>query len=219
MKSFNLLVICLCVALTFSPPAIFANDLASYENTCKEIGFKPKTPDYGDCVLELRKRDLNKGEAKSRSSRPKVSNNKEKTNSTPYLPQNEVNQQYEAQANEFFRQQQDLYDMQLAKYQREEAEYLRQRSEYDAQIAKQEAAAEKRKNLKLIELGLRAMSGTSPNAITNFSNASADTMGIPRLPEPQRPTMQLQENYRITTPNGNLVNCRYDPNIRQATCY
>ena len=100
-----------------------------------------------------------------------------------------------------------------------EAEYIRQRGEYDAQIAKQEAAAEKRKNLKLIELGLRAMSGTSPNAITNLSNASADTMGIPRLPEPQRPTMQLQENYRITTPNGGLVNCRYDPNIRQATCY
>ena len=107
----------------------------------------------------------------------------------------------------------------MAKYQREEAEYLRQRSAYDAQIAKQEAAAEERQNLKLIEFGLRALSGTSPNAVTNFSNASADTMRIPRLPEPQRPTMQLQENYRITTPNGNLVNCRYDPNIRQATCY
>ena len=219
MKPFNLLAVYFCMTLTFSPLVIFANDLASYENTCKEIGFKPKTPDYGDCVLELRKRDVNKGEAKPRSSRLKGSVAKDKTDSTPYFPQNEVNQQYEAQANEFFRQQQDLYDMQMAKYQREEAEYLRQRSEYDAQVAKQEAAAEKRKNLKLIELGLRAMSGTSPNAITNFSNASADTMGIPRLPEPQRPTMQLQENYRITTPNGNLVNCRYDPNIRQATCY
>jgi hypothetical protein len=219
MKSFNLLVISFCITFTFLPSAILANDFLSYENTCKEIGFKPKTPDYGDCVLELRKRDLNKGEAKPRSARPKASSTQEKTHSLPYSPQNEVSQQYEAQANEYFRQQQDLYDMQMAKYQREEAEYLRQRSEYDAQIAKQEAAAEKRKNLKLIELGLRAMSGTSPNAVTNFSNASADTMGIPRLPEPQRPTMQLQENYRITTPNGNLVNCRYDPNIRQATCY
>jgi hypothetical protein len=28
--------------------------------TNKEIGFKPKTPDYGDCVLQLRKRELNK---------------------------------------------------------------------------------------------------------------------------------------------------------------
>jgi len=219
MKSFNLLAVYFCMTLTFSPLVIFANDLASYENTCKEIGFKPKTPDYGDCVLELRKRDLNKGEAKPRSSRLKGSVAKEKADSTPYFPQNEVNQQYEAQANEFFRQQQDLYDMQMAKYRREEAEYLRQKNEYDAQIAKQKAAAEEEKDLELIEFGLRALSGTSPNAITNFSNASADTMRIPRLPEPQRPTLQLQENYRITTPNGNVVNCRYDPNIRQATCY
>ena len=186
----------------------FADDLDNYISTCKDLGFKQGTEKLGDCVLELKRRDGGYASPTSkRQNQPKSSK------------QNSNNQQYEAQANEYFRQQQDLYDMQMAKYRREEAEYLRQRSEYDAQIAKQEAAAEKRKNLKLIELGLRAMSGTSPNAVTNFSNASADTMGIPRLPEPQRPTMQLQENYRITTPNGNLVNCRYDPNIRQATCY
>ena len=194
-----------------------AEDFSGYEATCKEIGFKPKTPDYGDCVLQLRKRELNKNTQPSTkmSGNPKARTPIE-TNKSDIK---NLNRQYEDQANEYFRQQQDLYDMQMAKYQREESEYLRQRSEYDAQVAKQEAAAEKRKNLKLIELGLRAMSGTSPNAITNFSNASADTMGIPRLPEPQRPTMQFQENYRITTPNGGLVNCRYDPNIRTATCY
>jgi hypothetical protein len=195
---------------------LYADEFEQYQNTCKQIGFKPKTPDFGDCVLELRKRDLNKKISKT----PQTSNSRSTNLKESYSGSSRNNNaEYEAQANEHFRQQQDLYDMQMAKYQREEAEYLRQRSEYDAQIAKQEAAAEKRKNLKLIELGLRAMSGTSPNAITNLSNASADTMGIPRLPEPQRPTMQLQENYRITTPNGNLVNCRYDPNIRQATCY
>ena len=183
----------------------FADDLDNYISTCKDLGFKQGTEKLGDCVLELKRRDG----GYTAPTTKKIKSTKQNSN----------NLQYEAQANEYFRQQQDLYDMQMAKYQREEAEYLRQRSEYDAQIAKQEAAAEKRKNLKLIELGLRAMSGTSPNAVTNFSNASADTMGIPRLPEPQRPTMQLQENYRITTPNGGLVNCRYDPNIRQATCY
>ena len=208
-------ILLLLVCFIFASLSFGGDNFTTFESTCKDIGFKPKTPDYGDCVLELRKRDLNKREPKSRSSRPKASTSQETSYSSPNLDKN----RYEAQANEYFRQQQDLYDMQMAKYQREEAEYLRQRSAYDAQIAKQEAAAEEKKNLKLIEFGLRALSGTSPNAITNFSNASADTMGIPRLPEPQRPTMQLQENYRITTPNGNLVNCRYDPNIRQATCY
>jgi hypothetical protein len=39
---------------------LFAEDLSSFEKTCTEIGFKPKTPDYGDCVLELRSRELKK---------------------------------------------------------------------------------------------------------------------------------------------------------------
>jgi hypothetical protein len=197
------------ILLLLSLPLIcFADDLDNYISTCKDIGFKQGTEKLGDCVLELKRRDGGY-----------VVPTTKRQNQPKSPKQNSNNQQYEAQANEYFRQQQDLYDMQMAKYQREEAEYLRQRSEYDAQIAKQEAAAEERQNLKLIEFGLRALSGTSPNAVTNFSNASADTMRIPRLPEPQRPTMQLQENYRITTPNGGLVNCRYDPNIRQATCY
>jgi hypothetical protein len=200
----NLLLILLYLFSSFS----FADDLDNYISTCKDLGFKQGTEKLGDCVLELKRRDGGY-----------VAPSAKRQNQSKSSKQNSNSQQYEAQANEYFRQQQDLYDMQMAKYQREEAEYLRQRSEYDAQIAQQEAAAEKRKNLKLIELGLRALSGTSPNAVTNFSNASADTMRIPRLPEPQRPTMQLQENYRITTPNGGLVNCRYDPNIRQATCY
>lgn len=200
----NLLLMLLYLFTSFS----FADDLDNYIATCKDLGFKQGTEKLGDCVLELKRRDG--GYVAPTAKRQNQSKSSKQTSN---------NQQYEAQANEYFRQQQDLYDMQMAKYQREEAEYLRQRSAYDAQIAKQEAAAEERQNLKLIEFGLRALSGTSPNAVTNFSNASADTMRIPRLPEPQRPTMQLQENYRITTPNGNLVNCRYDPNIRQATCY
>ena len=200
----NILLILLYLFTSFS----FADDLDNYIATCKDLGFKQGTEKLGDCVLELKRRDGGY-----------VAPTTKRQNQSKSSKQNSNSQQYEAQANEYFRQQQDLYDMQMAKYQREEAEYLRQRSAYDAQIAKQEAAAEERQNLKLIEFGLRALSGTSPNAVTNFSNASADTMRIPRLPEPQKPSMQLQENYRITTPNGNLVNCRYDPNIRQATCY
>lgn len=34
-----------------------AKDLDAYGADCKEIGFKPKTPAYGDCVLELKRRD------------------------------------------------------------------------------------------------------------------------------------------------------------------
>ena len=215
MKSFNLLVISFCITFTFLPSAILANDFLSYENTCKEIGFKPKTPDYGDCVLELRKRDLNKGEAKPRSARPKASSPQEKTHSLPYSPQNEVNQQYEAEANDFFRQQKVLYDKQMELYQVQQAEFARQKNEHDAMVAAAEEKERKEKSMRQLEMGLRMLAGES------VQDAAMGAARIPplRVAPPSMPRMQLQENYRITTPNGGLVNCRYDPNIRQATCY
>ena len=42
------------------PLNLFAEDLSSFEKVCAEVGFKPKTQDYGDCVLELRSRELKK---------------------------------------------------------------------------------------------------------------------------------------------------------------
>ena len=35
---------------------IFAADLSSHEQTCADLGFKKRTPAYGDCVLELDRR-------------------------------------------------------------------------------------------------------------------------------------------------------------------
>jgi len=32
---------------------VFAADLSAFQATCQDIGFKPKTPAYGECVLEL----------------------------------------------------------------------------------------------------------------------------------------------------------------------
>ena len=43
--------------LTF-PLLCFADSLDSYKDTCKDIGFKPGTEKFGDCVLKLRKKDV-----------------------------------------------------------------------------------------------------------------------------------------------------------------
>ena len=32
---------------------VFAADLSAFQATCQDIGFKPKTPAFGECVLEL----------------------------------------------------------------------------------------------------------------------------------------------------------------------
>jgi hypothetical protein len=52
-------------------------------------------------------------------------------------------------------------------------------------------------------------------------DASMATAGMVPIP-PSRPSNNAfspMENYRITTPSGSLINCRYDPNLRKAVCY
>ena len=45
----------MCISST-----LFADDLGFYKDSCKEIGFKPGTDKFGDCVLKLRAIDKNK---------------------------------------------------------------------------------------------------------------------------------------------------------------
>jgi hypothetical protein len=205
------LIVILIFTLFFASLSVYADEFEQHGNTCKEIGFKPRTPDYGDCVLELRKRDLNKREVKPRSLSPKVSIPQENNYSSPKVTSN----QYEAEANDFFRQQQVLYDKQMELYQVQQAEFLRQKNEHDAMVAAAAEKERKEKGMRQLEMGLRMLAGES------VQDAAMGAARIPplRVAPPSMPRMQFQENYRITTPNGGLVNCRYDPNIRQASCY
>lgn len=211
MKIIFILAICL---FTLTPNLVSADSFEIYESTCKEIGFKPKTPDYGDCVLELKRRDGGYV-APSTKRQNQTKSPKQTSNSETSTHQTSNNQQYEAEANDFFRQQQVLYDKQMNLYQVQQAEFARQKNEHDAMVA---AAAEKEreeKGMRQLEMGLRMLAGES------VQDAAMGAARIPplRVAPPSMPRMQFQENYRITTPNGGLVNCRYDPNIRQATCY
>jgi hypothetical protein len=52
------IIFTLLVSLWLVIPSItFAKNIDDYAADCKEIGFKPKTEKFGDCVLELKKRD------------------------------------------------------------------------------------------------------------------------------------------------------------------
>jgi hypothetical protein len=207
----------LFILLFFSALLIFslahADEFEQYKNTCVELGFKPKTPDFGDCVLELRKRDLSKKTTKAPQTSTSRSSSAKDTYSAPKQTSN--NLQYEAEANDFFRQQQVLYDKQMELYQVQQAEFARQKNEHDAMVAAAAEKERKEKGMRQLEMGLRMLAGES------VQDAAMGAARIPplRVAPPSMPRMQFQENYRITTPNGGLVNCRYDPNIRQATCY
>lgn len=63
------IIMILMFAFFFNSHSVYADELEQYGSICKEIGFKQKTPDYGDCVLELRSRDLKKvNKAKSQKA-------------------------------------------------------------------------------------------------------------------------------------------------------
>jgi hypothetical protein len=189
MKS--LLLILLYLFTSFS----FADNLDNYISTCKDLGFKQGTEKLGDCVLELKRRDGGYAAPSAKRQNQSSSTNQQSNQ-----------QQYEMQANEYFQQQQALYDQQMALYQR-------QKSDYETQQIALQKEKEKQRWLKLSEFGFRLGAGQSA------TDAAMATAGMQPLPRPIPPNMQLDQYYRITTPNGGSVNCRYDPKIRTATCY
>jgi hypothetical protein len=198
------IIMALIFAVFLCSHSAYADELEQYGNTCKEIGFKPKTPDYGDCVLELRKRDLNKAQ-------------KQKSNSGG------SNKDYEARAAKYFQQQEEQYQRQIeadninasrqqAEYERQKADYDQQKAAYDSRLAEAAREKERQKGLKLLELGLRMSSGQS------VRDAAMATAGMQPLP-PIAPTgLQRHENFRVTNGQGDFANCTYDPNTKTATC-
>ena len=44
--------------LLILPLICLADNLDDYKSTCKDIGFKPGTEKFGDCVLKLKKKDV-----------------------------------------------------------------------------------------------------------------------------------------------------------------
>ena len=208
MKSLMILIF----TVLFSLNLVYADEFEQYGNTCKEIGFKPKTPDYGDCVLELRKRDLNKAQ-------------KQKSNSGGSNKDHEARaaKDYEARAAKYFQQQEEQNQRQIeayninasrqqAEYERQKAEYDQQKAAYDTRVAEIEREKERRKGWKLIELGSRIASGQS------VQDAAMATAGMMPLPPTAPRGLQRHENFRVTNGQGDFANCTYDPNIKTATC-
>ncbi len=202
MKKFILLLIAL--------PLLSHGNMDEYKNACEQIGFKPNTEDFGECVLKLRKKSLSKEKARagnSASSQNYENNNKQKTSNTNDIEQLKqehqriAEQQFEAieRQNELLRQQ---YETQLAMF-----------DQQTKQIEAEEARRKKARALKQIEMGLRMASGQS------VTDAAIATAGMQPLPRPTPPRFSPMEQYRITLPNGSLFNCSYDPNIRRANCY
>lgn len=192
---------------------IAANGLAQHETTCIELGFKKRTPAYGECVLELHRRESN---SKSQGvSSYQIGEN----------PKNQVQTQLNGDGtvehqtcNRFgfvigtssyseCRLKIDIAKREQAQkqvaYEAEQRRYQEELRRYEAQVAELEKERERRKGEAMLRFGLALMGGTSPNASENFANAGRQSLGLPPV-APSRPTFQ---QFTITGPDRRMTNC------------
>jgi len=196
------------MATVFTASAV---GLEEYEATCSQLGFKKRTPAYGECVLEL-------------DSRATLSKEKAKTIEQPKQQQATVRPppgdgtpdhltcsqfgftvgtpQYSDCRLKISIAKQEQAQRHLA-YEAEQSRYQEEQRRYDQKVAAYEREKERQKSLALIKFGLSLMGGTSPNASENFANAGRESLGLAPI-QPSRPQVQ---NFTITNPAGRMTNC------------
>ena len=104
MKNF-LLILFLCIPLSLN-----SLDLDSYKNTCEDIGYKPKSDKFADCVLELHSRDQNNSTSTTTAQ------------SDPQLEKllEQSKRQYELQQEQYLAQKK-IYDYQIQQQKRQQS--------------------------------------------------------------------------------------------------
>ena len=183
----------------------FAVGLAEHEAMCADLGFKKRTPAYGECVLELdRRASTEKGKAvqqvrQQEQQRGDGTSEHQTCNRFGFVvgtpPYADCRLKIDIAKQDQERKQAD--------YEAEQRRYEAEQRRYDERVAAYEREKEKRASLALMRFGFALMGGTSPNASENFANAGRESLGMAPVP-PTRPQFQ---NFSITDPSGRRTNC------------
>jgi hypothetical protein len=183
----------LCLFLTTSA---FALDTSVEEFTCKEIGFKPKTEKFANCVLELYERKSKGSSATAGQSRQSAPATQAQRGDGSQDDQTCQRYGLKPGQPEYgnCRMQINLAKQQAA---REQARYEAEMAAYEQQ--KQELEAERKRQLAMrqLQMGLGLMSGQ-----VTLDDIGRSSMGLPPAPRP--PAIQ---NQTIRLPGGGIVNC------------
>jgi hypothetical protein len=179
--------------------------LADHEAMCADLGFKKRTPAYGECVLELDRRASNE---KGKAVQQVRQQEQQRGDGTPEhqtcnrfgfvvgtSPYADCRLKIDIAKQDQERKQAD--------YEAEQRRYEAEQRRYDERVAAYEREKEKRSSLALMKFGFALMGGTSPNASENFANAGRESLGMAPVP-PTRPQFQ---NFSITDPSGRRTNC------------
>ena len=185
-------------------------DLDDYKFTCEQIGFKVQSEDFGECVLELRKKDKVKQKAND-TARKKANDTARKAaqqRANDSQRQRAQREQAIAQANAHFARIQTQNAAIQRQYQAEVAAYRK-----DLADARKQAADEKRRDrgLKLLELGLGIASGKYEGRGINSTYSSR--------PLPAPPSINPYSRYRLTFPDNSYMDCDFNSRTRNADCF
>ena len=186
--------------IVFCPP-VFALDLSVYENQCSEIGFKKKTPAFGECVLELHSRGVPLQKASNSTQANTGDGTNEHKTCTKFGLVTGTNQYSECRLKIDIAKKEQA--QRQAAYEAEQQRYQEEQRRYEAQVAEYEKEKERQKGLALMRFGAALAGGTSSSFAENFGNAGRQSLGIAPTP-PTRPQIQ---NFTITNPAGRMTNC------------
>ena len=191
--------------ITASLGNAFAAGLADHEKTCAELGFKKRTPAYGECVLELDRRAT---DAQTQIDRQASQQAQQRGDGTPdhqtcarfgFVVGTAA---YSDCRLKIDIAKQDQAQRQAA-FDSEQLRYEREKQRYDEQLAAQAAEKERQGYLGLMRFGLAMMGGTSPYASENVAAAARGSIGAAPVP-PTRPQIQ---SFSITDRSGRRTNC------------
>ncbi|MDC0182619.1 hypothetical protein OAJ43_00510 [Nitrosomonadales bacterium] len=186
-------------------------DMADYKNTCEEIGFKPKTEDFGSCVLKLKKKRDFKSVRERTIRDAKAVVERENINSTNKINQQAAQQQAEAQANAYFSQIKSQYSSAQQQYQKQ----LLHQQKQIAALQKAQADAKRRKaSMYLMKLG----EGIAQGKTIGDSARAAQGLPLVDAPTPIEPKIWWNETYTINI-NDASYRCTYNQHMNKATCY
>ena len=184
-------------------PTILANNLESYKETCQAIGFKPKTENFGSCVLKLKR----KADAKQTQTQTTNSQQNQNIQNNQQLEMQSIQQAQEA-ANAHFAEIQRQNAEAQRRYQAELASYRRElaAAEKARERARKDAASD-----AMIELGLGIASGKYDSRVNSYR--------APTIQAPAPPPLNPYSRYRMNFPDNSYIDCTYNSQTRNANCY
>ena len=215
----SIIKVAVTLLLSFSSSIVMA-DLAQHEATCAELGFKKRTPAYGECVLELDQRQKVAMIAAEKQEQIKRQENfnRESEIAKQHIQQRDDGSVEHQTCHRFgfvvgtpsyseCRLKIDIAKREQAQrqatYEIEQKRYQEEQRRYEAQVAELEKERERQKGAAMMRFGLALMGGTSPHLSENLANAGRQSLGLPPI-APNRPTFQ---NFTITGPDRRISNC------------